>query len=94
MSVTIHCPKCDAGLKLPNRDLLGRKGKCPKCGHRFVLEEPDEVELQLAEPDEPTPAPRLAPPMVGTSAKWIPDDPPGRSRLSAGGCCTTSGTAV
>lgn len=75
-SVTIPCPKCAADLKLPDRKLLGRKGKCPKCQHRFVLEEPDEVELTLAEPEAPPaadPAPQM--PAVGTSARWIPDEP-------------------
>lgn len=72
MSVTIHCPKCSSGLKLPSRKLLGRKGKCPKCQHRFVLKEPEEVELELAEPESPA-TPQT--PQVGTSAKWVPDEP-------------------
>ncbi|GAB5443045.1 MAG: hypothetical protein Fues2KO_33940 [Fuerstiella sp.] len=78
MSVTIHCPKCNSGLKLPDRSLLGRKGKCPKCQHRFVLEEPDEVQLELAEPPAPSQTP-AAPdaPLLGTSAKWVPDEPNG-----------------
>ncbi|MCP4783118.1 MAG: hypothetical protein GY903_25380 [Fuerstiella sp.] len=72
-TVTISCPKCSAGLKLPDRKLLGRKGKCPRCQHRFILAEPDEVELTLLEADVPE---RPADPMVGTSAKWVPDSPP------------------
>ena len=76
MSVTINCPKCSAGLKLPDRSLLGRKGKCPNCQHRFVLEEPDEVQLQLADPPSPAPVPATPnDPMMGTSAKWVPDGP-------------------
>ena len=54
----IPCPKCGKKLKLPDRNMLGRKGKCPKCAHSFVLEEPDEaherrnsgVELPTREP--------------------------------------------
>ena len=76
MSVTINCPKCSAGLKLPDRSLLGRKGKCPSCKHRFILQEPDEVQLELAEPAAPAPPPPPAEPLVGTSAKWIPDESP------------------
>ena len=36
----VSCPKCGKSLKLPDRSLLGRKGKCPKCRHAFVLTEP------------------------------------------------------
>ncbi|HTN04337.1 MAG TPA: hypothetical protein VL132_20770 [Planctomycetaceae bacterium] len=66
-SLQIPCPQCGSELKLRDRSLLGRKGKCPKCGHAFILEEPDEVELELA-PVEPAPA-------VGTAAQWVPDQP-------------------
>ncbi len=64
----IPCPKCGKKLKLPDRSLLGRKGKCPKCSNSFVLEEPDEVRLELAEQN-------AAAPPIGTGAKWIPDAP-------------------
>ncbi|MCA9037886.1 MAG: hypothetical protein KDA91_22315, partial [Planctomycetaceae bacterium] len=77
-TVTIHCPKCSASLKLADRSMLGRKGKCPKCSHRFVLQEPEEVELTLAEPPAPArPASKaINPPVLkGTSAKWVPDGP-------------------
>jgi len=60
-TIQIPCPKCGRELKLRDRSLLGRKGKCPKCGHSFVLQEADEVQLELAEP-EPT--------AVG---HWVPD---------------------
>ena len=41
--------KCSCGqvLSVPDK-MAGKQGKCPKCKHRFVLEEPDEVELELA----------------------------------------------
>ena len=55
--------------------MLGRKGKCPKCGHRFVLLEPDEVELELAEPPA-TPLKTGPAVMTGTSAMWVPDATP------------------
>jgi hypothetical protein len=50
MEIQIPCPKCGRELKLRDRSLLGRKGKCPKCEHMFVLEEP-AVELELAQPE-------------------------------------------
>lgn len=64
--VLIPCPECGKELKLRDRSLLGRRGKCPKCDFRFVLEEPEEVELELADGDTPA---------VGTSARWVPDEP-------------------
>jgi hypothetical protein len=66
-SVLIPCPKCGKELKLRDRGLLGKTGKCPKCEFRFVLQEPEEVELELADGDVP---------VVGTSPRWIPDDAP------------------
>ena len=73
-ALQIACPKCGKTLKLPDRSLLGRKGKCGKCGHSFILDEPDEVQLELAEPT-------ASQPPVGTSPRWVPDPaaamPPG-----------------
>ena len=66
-TVQIACPKCQKNLKLPDRSMLGKMGRCPKCGHRFRLDESnDEVQLELVEPQQPA---------VGTDAKWIPDAP-------------------
>lgn len=62
-SVLIPCPKCGKGLRIRDRKLLGRRAKCPSCEHRFVLEEPEEVELELAESAVAT----------GTAARWVPD---------------------
>lgn len=45
----IPCPQCGKVLKLPDRSLLGRKGKCPKCSHTFVLAEPDSGETASSE---------------------------------------------
>lgn len=53
-AISIPCPACGQALKLRDRSLLGRKAKCPKCGHAFLLEEPEEVELRLV--TEPPPA--------------------------------------
>lgn len=55
-SLIITCPACQRELKIHDRRMLGRKGKCPKCQHVFVMEEPPEVvleavdETQAAEP--------------------------------------------
>ena len=62
--VLISCPKCGKGLKLRDRSKLGRPGRCPACQHKFILQEPEEVELELAD----------AVPAVGTGARWVPDE--------------------
>lgn len=38
MALEIPCPQCGERLKLPDRKLLGRKARCGRCGHQFVLE--------------------------------------------------------
>ncbi len=79
-AISIPCPACNATLKLPDTSLLGKKAKCPKCSHRFILalSEPDEVPLQLAD----VPVLPLAP-RVGTSARWVPDEIPPAAPASA-----------
>lgn len=68
-TIHINCPKCDTALKLKDRSKLGKKGKCPSCGHGFILQESpaDEVELELA---------TQASVPVGTAARWVPDEAP------------------
>ena len=62
----LPCPECGAVLKLKDRRLLGKVGKCPGCGHRFELREPEPaaVELDLdgpaAEPEPEPAAPAFA----------------------------------
>ncbi len=77
----ISCPQCGKTLKFKDATRIGRKAKCPGCEHRFVLtlpEQPDEVELQLAEPRAPAPQAAQQPnqPLTGTSARWVPDGEP------------------
>ena len=68
----LPCPKCGSVLKLRDRRVLGKVGRCPSCRHRFKLEEPEPVvELELdspagvasapGEPDPPPPAETPAP---------------------------------
>lgn len=71
-STQIPCPECASVLKLPDRSLIGKTGRCPSCRHTFVLVEPaDEVQLELAD------GPVDGPPQQGTSARWVPDEPAG-----------------
>ena len=37
--LVISCPKCGYGLHLPDRSFLGRKGRCPECQLKFILDE-------------------------------------------------------
>lgn len=89
MSVlVVNCPKCSKGLKLRDRGKLGKKARCPKCSHVFILSAPpeddeDEVELQLASEVAPQPAAQPDQPAVGVSAKWVPDDAPPLQQTAA-----------
>lgn len=56
MEIIVLCPQCDYELHLPHRDLLGRKGKCPKCEHKFVMQEPKTREPRARQPEKPKPA--------------------------------------
>lgn len=69
MSAQVVCPHCGKSIKLRDRSLLGKKGKCPACAQSFLLQEQVEEEvvpLQLADEE----------PLVGTSPQWVPDAPP------------------
>ena len=47
--IHIPCPQCQSVLRLPDRKLLGRKGKCPKCKTSFLLEEPNSASTSVKE---------------------------------------------
>ncbi|MBT6487340.1 MAG: hypothetical protein HOL01_00755 [Planctomycetaceae bacterium] len=74
----IPCPECGRVLRLRDRARLGTRGKCPKCAHKFVLQPPaaaeDEVQMELVD-STPVVAEASSQPAVGTSARWIPDEP-------------------
>lgn len=76
MIMSIPCPKCGAILKLRDASLLGKTGKCPKCEHRFVLRDPDEVQMELVESPAPAASRASSTPKVGKGAVWVPDDAP------------------
>ena len=79
-AISIPCPSCKAALRLPDTSLVGKQARCPRCQCRFLVTQPDpdEVPLQLAN----SPA-TLALPMVGTSARWVPDELPVFPRADA-----------
>lgn len=79
--LVVKCPKCTKGLKLRDRSKIGKKARCPKCSHVFVLTAPpepdqgeDEVELKLASEAALQPTPPPDAPAVGVAARWVPDD--------------------
>ena len=76
MTISIPCPECGAVLKLRDSSLFGKTGKCPKCEHRFVLRDPDEVDMELVEAPAPRASRSSSSPKVGTGAQWVPDHPP------------------
>ena len=70
--VEIPCPQCGKLLAIPDRNLLGRKGKCPRCQHRFLLSAPaDAIQFQEATGSEGDGAETVA-----LSAQATPEVPP------------------
>ena len=62
-NIVIPCPKCGHQLHLPDRALLGRKGRCPDCQLKFIMEEKlviDEAELLRLEQELAAEAERVA----------------------------------
>lgn len=82
-ALSIPCPECQSNLKIPSRKLLGKRAKCPKCDHRFVLQAPvlqepvlqeaDEVELKLASTVAVTSQPANPEIPLGLNPVWVPD---------------------
>ena len=72
-ALEIPCPNCGSVLRLPDRSLLGRKGKCGKCRHKFILEEP-EVNLELASDSEES----INRTIMGVAAQLVPAEAPPR----------------
>lgn len=73
--VSIHCPHCQRKLKIEDPRLFGKKVKCPGCRKPFEVHDPtadEEISLHLVR-DEPA---------VGTSARWVPDEPPQQAPLA------------
>lgn len=74
-TVTVACPECGKELRLRDRKLLGKRGKCPACEHRFVLREAEDEEVELELADEAA--------QVGTGARWVPDSGPAAQTATA-----------
>lgn len=54
MPISIRCPSCDRGLRLGDH-LLGKRVKCPACGHVFEARPQEEPAVEI---DEDAPPPR------------------------------------
>jgi hypothetical protein len=48
-AIDIACPQCGRKLKLPDSSMLGRKGRCSKCGHGFIMQAPELKTIHFAE---------------------------------------------
>lgn len=71
MSARVVCPHCGKAIKLKDRSLLGKKGRCPGCEKVFQLTE------QFTSKESPPRSPILpAAPLVGTSKSPPPRKPP------------------
>ncbi len=58
MSIDAICPDCDKPLRLRD-DLAGKKIKCPKCSHPFVVPDPANETIPF-EAEEELPPPKKA----------------------------------
>src|SRR5689334_7526949 len=74
--VDLPCPECGRLLRLPDRSLLGRKGKCGKCGHKFILREPKTSRFERTRPQPPRDIhfESLDEPAAGGSEDSVPKD--------------------
>ncbi|MDA7951453.1 MAG: YIP1 family protein [Pirellulaceae bacterium] len=50
MTIHIQCPVCSHPIKAPE-SAIGRKGKCPQCGHLFVVAKPSPPPISQHEND-------------------------------------------
>ncbi len=69
MSARVVCPHCGKAIKLRDRSLLGKKGRCPGCNKVFLLEEPTASE------DELPPLPVFEPADLRTTSNRAPSKP-------------------
>jgi DNA-directed RNA polymerase subunit RPC12/RpoP len=47
----IPCPICGKRLRVLDQSLLGRRGQCPSCRHKFTLEVPKSSDFIAKHPD-------------------------------------------
>ena len=50
----IPCPQCGKELRVNNYKLLGCRGQCPTCRHKFILEVPKAEGFHPRRANEPT----------------------------------------
>ena len=64
------CPHCSFVLQFYDASLFGRKGRCPKCRNKFILNKPeaDEPKISEARLKPSLPAPKKKPSPAGKSA--------------------------
>ncbi len=44
-ALDIPCPECGRLLRIPDRAMLGKKARCGKCHHKFILQEQRKREV-------------------------------------------------
>ena len=88
----LPCPKCGSILKLRDRRVLGKIGKCPSCQHKFKLEEPEPepvIELELDSPGDVTFSPAESPGVSSVPAAGAPAAAPPLATPAKGGPTTS-----
>jgi hypothetical protein len=83
MEIIVPCPQCHYELHLPTKELLGRRGKCPQCQHKFELREKPAatkpVSKPAAKPEVTKPLPK--PEAVKPAKPPKPAPPPKKPRI-------------
>ena len=52
MPIKVACPNCEAVLNLKDDSKVGKRVRCPKCSEPFVMEVPDDDDVEAVDADE------------------------------------------
>jgi predicted Zn finger-like uncharacterized protein len=86
MNVRIACPPCQTAYVVPT-EKMGKRGRCPSCGHSFTLVAADAADLRSTRPEKS----KIQPPRVQRAEEEpvyvepIADTPSPRERRAAKG---------
>jgi len=79
MAIQVHCPSCGVLVQAPD-DAAGKIGKCPKCEHKFKIEQPAPA-MPMS---PPAGAPGAAPPSPPAQGFGAAPPPPAQAYVPPG----------